>query len=118
MRSGILWAASRSCRGVVAKVVALGMGSGSAHSVGFARFGPNPRVVAPTRARVQLKPRLPPVHYPAGAGVRIGANRVVTDKIGLAASGGKAIDKKIAREVACNFLAACSERRTMCRIIN
>ena len=37
-------------------------------------------------------------HYPAGEGVRIGANRVVTGgKIGLRANGGKDRDKKIAR---------------------
>ena len=37
-------------------------------------------------------------HYPAGEGVRIGANRVVTGgKSGLRANGGKDLDKKIAR---------------------
>ena len=38
-------------------------------------------------------------HYPAGEGVRIGADRVVTGgKIGLRTNGGKGIANKIARE--------------------
>ena len=57
------------------------------------------RVVAPTRARGRLKPRIPPVTTRQALRVRIGAKRVVTGaKSGLRASGGKGFAKKIARE--------------------
>ena len=53
---------------------------------------------------------------PARDGVRNGAKGVVTGaKSGLPANGGKGFAKNAARAVACSFLAACPDRRTMRR---
>ena len=71
----------------------------------------------PMRAQVRSSARAA-CHYPARRwDAKCGEGVVTGGKIGLRDNGSKDLDKKIAREVACNFLAACPGRRTMCRIV-